>query len=166
MRKLEGHAFAGTLRQLASVIPIRHVSHGLQHASSACRVEGCAEAGSTRGSSVADRAGEQIQPILQWILPRSNSNFVDERLHDERNTVGAWRAQCTGRNVEWRNLSLVNPEVLDESTREFICRNDGSGAVTSHVVTERGQLSGCIEGRLEVVIAGWPVVVMTHVVFT
>src|SRR5262249_34785545 len=91
---------------------------------------------------------------------------VDERLHHERGAVEGRRAHGTSRNVEWTELAIGYPEVVNEAAREFACRYDRRVAIAGNHVAESGELAVGIGARFEVVIGRRPIVVMGDIVFT
>ncbi len=113
---------------------------------------------------LADRIRQQIEPVLQRILPGRDGDLVDEPLHHERHAVGARRAQRARRDVERRDRRGVRREVRDEASRELVGGNDRGRA--GDEVAERDQLARRVEPGLEVVEAARPILVVGHVVFS
>ena len=156
MGELEGDALAGAFRQLAAVVPVRHVPHRLEDAARARRVEAAAGASPIGLASRSSRYCSGSLPAAMAISSMNPCITNDTPLvPGARSAPVGMSNGVTGRRV--------HREVRDESARELVGGNHRRRA--GDEIAERDQLARRVEPGLEVVVAARPVLVVGHVVF-
>src|SRR5579864_1778856 len=173
MAEVERYAHGGIFRQCAST-PAGFFRDEFQYAAHALGIkQKCRRSRLTargRWCAVESRICEQRQPELHGIDTRGVREFIDERLHDERDPIAARSAHRAGWHTKRHNRT-VRRKVRNEARREFVRRNLRAGrelfafAKTYKMIAPRHELAGGIHAAFQKVETRWPIKIMVHVIF-